>query len=224
MSAIHNFCTNTHLFICSTAFDAQSNSMIYLLPVIAALIGWITNYLAVKMLFHPKHPISILGISIQGVFPKRQAQLARKLGDLVSDELFSVDEVSRKIKEFSTSPETMELIGKRIEKTIREKLIKSFPMLSMLLSDDMITKVTSIFKVELRNFIRESADTLTEKLESELNIREMVTEKVEAFSTEKLEELLVSLMKKEFRFIELVGAFLGFLIGCIQVALTLAGT
>ena len=52
----------------------------------------------------------------------------------------------------------------------------------------------------------------------------MVTKKVEAFSTEKLEALLTSLMKKEFRFIELVGAFLGFLIGCIQVALTLAGT
>jgi uncharacterized membrane protein YheB (UPF0754 family) len=198
--------------------------MVYLLPFIAALIGWITNYLAVKMLFHPKLPISILGISIQGVFPKRQAQLARKLGDLVSDELFSVDEVSKKIKTFATSPETMEMVGKRIEKTIREKLVKSFPMLSMFLSDDMITKVTSIFKVELQSFIIESADTLTEKLESELNVREMVTEKVEAFSTEKLEELLTSLMKKEFRFIELVGAFLGFLIGCIQVALTLAGT
>lgn len=213
-----------HTFICSSIFDAHGNPMIYLLPVIAALIGWATNYLAVKMLFHPKLPISILGISIQGVFPKRQAQLARKLGDLVSDELFSVEDVSKKIKTFSTSPETMEMVGQKIEKTIRDKLVKSFPMLSMFLSDDMIAKVAGIFKVELQDFISESADALTEKLESELNVREMVTEKVEAFSTEKLEELLTSLMKKEFRFIELVGAFLGFLIGCIQVALTLAGT
>lgn len=224
MSALHNDCSHTHIFICSSAFDASGNSMIYLLPVIAALIGWITNYLAVKMLFHPKLPISILGISIQGVFPKRQRQLARKLGDLVSDELFAIDEVSNKIKDFSTRPETMEMVGKRIEKTVREKLVKSFPMLSMFLSDDMIAKVTGIFKVELQDFIRESADELTEKLESELNVKEMVTKKVEAFSTEKLEALLTSLMKKEFRFIELVGAFLGFLIGCIQVALTLAGT
>ena len=213
-----------HAFICSSTFDAHGNSMIYLLPIIAALIGWATNYLAVKMLFHPKLPISILGISIQGVFPKRQAQLARKLGDLVSDELFSVEDVSKKIKTFSTSPETMEMVGQKIEKTIREKLVKSFPMLSMFLSDDMIAKVAGIFQVELQDFISESADALTGKLESELNVREMVTEKVEAFSTEKLEELLTSLMKKEFRFIELVGAFLGFLIGCIQVALTLAGT
>ena len=197
--------------------------MIYLLPVIAALIGWVTNYLAVKMLFHPKLPIRLMGISIQGVFPKRQGQLAEKLGALVDQELFSVEEVSKKIKELSTSPRTMDQIGKRIERTIREKLVKSFPMLSMFLSDGMVTKVTETFKEELRDFMAQSADDLSTKLERELDVRKMVREKVEAFSTEKLEEILVSLMKKEFRFIELVGALLGFLIGCLQVGLTLAG-
>ncbi len=193
------------------------------MPVIAALIGWVTNYLAVKMLFHPKLPIRLMGISIQGVFPKRQGQLAEKLGALVDQELFSVEEVSKKIKELSTSPRTMDQIGKRIERTIREKLVKSFPMLSMFLSDGMVTKVTETFKEELRDFMAQSADDLSTKLERELDVRKMVREKVEAFSTEKLEEILVSLMKKEFRFIELVGALLGFLIGCLQVGLTLAG-
>ena len=197
--------------------------MLYLLPVIAALIGWVTNYLAVKMLFHPKLPIRLMGISIQGVFPKRQGQLAEKLGALVDQELFSVEEVSKKIKELSTSPRTMDQIGKRIERTIREKLVKSFPMLSMFLSDGMVTKVTETFKEELRDFMAQSADDLSTKLERDLDVRKMVREKVEAFSTEKLEEILVSLMKKEFRFIELVGALLGFLIGCLQVGLTLAG-
>ena len=197
--------------------------MLYLLPVIAALIGWVTNYLAVKMLFHPKLPIRLMGISIQGVFPKRQGQLAEKLGALVDQELFSVEEVSKKIKELSTSPRTMDQIGNRIERTIREKLVKSFPMLSMFLSDGMVTKVTETFKEELRDFMAQSADDLSTKLERDLDVRKMVREKVEAFSTEKLEEILVSLMKKEFRFIELVGAFLGFLIGCLQVGLTLAG-
>tara|TARA_B100000405_G_C16671985_1_gene406161 strand:- start:305 stop:901 length:597 start_codon:yes stop_codon:yes gene_type:complete len=197
--------------------------VLYLLPVIAALIGWVTNYLAVKMLFHPKLPIRLMGISIQGVFPKRQGQLAEKLGELVDQELFSVEEVSKKIKELSTSPRTMDQIGKRIERTIREKLVKSFPMLSMFLSDGMVTKVTETFKEELRDFMAQSADDLSTKLERELDVRKMVREKVEAFSTEKLEEILVSLMKKEFRFIELVGALLGFLIGCLQVGLTLAG-
>ena len=71
----------------------------------------------------------------------------------------------------------MELIGKRIEKTIREKLIKSFPMLSMFLSDDMVEKVTKVFKEELKDFIRESADGVAKKIEEDLDVRKMVREK-----------------------------------------------
>jgi len=47
---------------------------------------------------------------------------------------------------------------------------------------------------------------------------------VEAFSSDKLEEILFSIMRKEFRFIEMIGAVLGFLIGCVQVGLTLIAT
>jgi len=140
---------------------------------------------------------------------------------LVSEELFSVEEVTDRIKEVSTNQETMDLIGIRIEKTIREKLVKSFPMLSMFLSDDMVEKVTKLFKDELRDFIRESADGVAKKIEKDFDVREMVRKKVEAFSSDKLEALLSSLMKKEFRFIEVIGAVIGFLIGCAQVALTL---
>ena len=195
--------------------------LLLLLPLIAALIGWLTNYLAVKMLFHPKLPIKILGISIQGVFPKRQKQLAEKLGTLVAEELFSVKDVAQKLKELATSSESMELVGKRIEKTIREKLVKSFPMLAMFLTDEMVEKVTNLFKSELQDFLGESAQDLGRKLEETLDVKELVRVKVEAFSSNKLEEILVAIMSKEFRFIEIIGALLGFFIGCVQVGLIL---
>lgn len=195
--------------------------ILLLLPIIAALIGWLTNYLAVKMLFHPRLPFSFLGIKIQGVFPKRQKQLAEKLGVLVAEELFSVKDVTQKLKELATNQESMELVGKRIEKTIREKLVKTFPMLAMFLTDEMVEKVTNLFKSELQDFLGESAQDLGNKLEKSLNVEELVREKVEAFSSDKLEEILFSIMRKEFRFIEFIGAILGFLIGCVQVGLTL---
>jgi uncharacterized membrane protein YheB (UPF0754 family) len=198
--------------------------ILLLLTVIASLIGWFTNYLAVKMLFHPRIPFHFLGISIQGVFPKRQKQLAEKLGTLVAEELFSIQEVTLKLKELATSEESMDLVGKRIEKTIREKLVKSFPMLAMFLTDDMVEKVTNLFKAELQDFLAESAQDIGNKLEESLDVKELVREKVEAFSSDKLEEILFSIMRKEFRFIEMIGAVLGFLIGCVQVGLTLIAT
>ena len=197
--------------------------ILLLLPIIAALIGWSTNYLAVKMLFHPRLPLRIMGFSIQGVFPKRQKQLAEKLGTLVADELFSVKDIANKLKVLATSEESMEQVGKTIEKTIREKLVKSFPMLAMFLTDEMVEKVTNLFKTELHAFLGKSANDLGEKLEKSLDVKELVREKVEAFSSDKLEEILFSIMRKEFRFIEIIGAILGFLIGCTQIALTLIG-
>ena len=197
------------------------NTILFLIPLLAALIGWITNFIAVKMLFHPQKPLQFLGMTIQGVFPKRQNALAIKLGDLVANELFRMEDVSAKIQSFSTSKENTDAIGKRIEKTIRGKLIETFPMLSMFLSDDMIEKVTHLFRAELEEFITDSTSQLTKDLEKNLNINEMVRSKVSDFSSEKLERILVSLMKKEFKFIEIIGAILGFLIGCVQVLLTL---
>jgi uncharacterized membrane protein YheB (UPF0754 family) len=201
---------------------SEISPFLYLLPIIAALIGWITNYLAIKMLFHPHQPKKILGLTFQGVFPKRQAQIAEKLGDLVANELFSMKDVAQKIEDLSTQPETLEEVGKRIEQTIRGKLISAFPMLSMFLSDEMIEKVTSLFKGELEDFLRVSAQGLAVKMEESVDIQALVREKVQAFSSNKIEELLLGFMEQEFRFIEKIGAFLGFLIGCIQVFLVTA--
>ena len=196
--------------------------LLFLLPLIAALIGWMTNYIAVKMLFHPKEPKKIVGITFHGVFPKRQNVLAKKLGQLVADELFSVSDVSAKIKEFATSDEAMNEVGKRIEMTIRNKLVQAFPMLAMFLTDEMVEKVTGLFKNELKDFLSATSQGMGEKLEENLNVEAMVKERVNAFSSEKLEKLLNQLMKKEFKFIELVGAILGFLIGCLQLVISLS--
>jgi len=195
--------------------------IIFLLPIIAAIIGWLTNYLAVKMLFHPKVPLNLLGISIQGVFPKRQKKLAEKLGSLVAKELFSIGDITKKIEDIAKSEKSMELIGKRIEKTIRNKLVKSFPMLAMFLTDDMVEKVTNLFKSELQDFLTDFSQDIRERLEENIDVEKLVRDKVEAFSSDKLEQILFAIMKKEFRFIEIIGAVLGFIIGCFQVSLTL---
>ena len=54
-----------------------------LLPLIAAFTGWVTNLVAIRMLFHPRHEWRILGLRIQGILPKRQPDLARKVGQVV---------------------------------------------------------------------------------------------------------------------------------------------
>jgi uncharacterized membrane protein YheB (UPF0754 family) len=192
--------------------------MIYTLPFIAALIGWFTNFIAVKMLFHPREPINLIFFKVQGIFPKRQKVLAQKLGDMVARDLFSIDDLLDQIKS-SDNSQVLLLVENKLDDFIDKKLGASMPMLAMFLNDEIKSKIKGILLEEIALILPEVIESYGEQLKSSVDIKGIVTEKVLAFSTDKLEEILYSIMKKEFRFIEILGAILGFLIGIIQVAM-----
>ena len=54
---------------------------IWLMPVIGFVIGYFTNYIAIKMLFHPRKKI----FGIQGVIPKRRRALASRIAGIAPD-------------------------------------------------------------------------------------------------------------------------------------------
>ena len=193
--------------------------LIYTLPLIGALIGWFTNYIAIKMLFHPRQEVKIFFIPIQGVFPKRQKDFARKLGQVVSEELLSVQDITRHLKEKATSEAILNHIAMRLEDGITSRLPRAFPMLAMLLSGDMTEKIRKVLLEQISSLNEELIDKLSAELEDELDVHRIVEEKVAAFSSDKLEEILFSIMRREFKFVEMVGAVLGFLIGIAQVML-----
>ncbi len=62
---------------------------LWLLPLVGAFIGWVTNIIAIRMLFYPKHPVRIpfTSLTLQGVLPSRHADLAASVGRAVSEEL-----------------------------------------------------------------------------------------------------------------------------------------
>jgi uncharacterized membrane protein YheB (UPF0754 family) len=193
--------------------------LIYTLPIIGALIGWFTNYIAIKMLFHPKDEVRIVFIPIQGVFPKRQKDFARKLGQIVSEELLSVHDITKHLKEKATSEAILQHIAKRLEEGITSRLPRVFPMLAMLMTGDMTEKIKKNLMEQIAGLNEELIEKLSTELEDELDMQRIVEEKVAAFSSDKLEEIVFAIMRKEFKFIELVGAVLGFLIGVAQVLL-----
>jgi len=196
------------------------NYWLLLIPVISAFIGWVTNLIAIKMLFHPRLPVKILGITIQGIFPKRQEQFAVKLGKLVSEELLSFKDIEQKITDPENIKAMIPLIENHIDRFLREKLSETMPMLSMFIGDKTIDKIKEVFLGELENLFPIIMKSYLGKLQTELDLEAIVTEKVKAFSSEKLEQILYQVMSKEFTFIEIIGAILGFIIGLLQVVIT----
>jgi len=193
-------------------------SWYYLFPLIGALTGWITNWVAVKMLFHPKEPKNLLLFKVQGVFPKRQKAMAEKLGHIVASELFSIDDVVEKMKS-SDNSEVFGFVEQKIDDFINAKLPSSMPMLAMFLNDDLKNKIKTTLLQEISQVIPGVIDSYAKKLKNEIDVKAIVYEKVVNFSSDKLEDILYSIMKKEFKFIELLGGILGFIIGLIQLVM-----
>ncbi|MBU4485292.1 MAG: DUF445 family protein, partial [Candidatus Delongbacteria bacterium] len=73
--------------------ELENNILKFILfPIIGAIIGLFTNYLAIKMLFRPFKPITVLGIRLPftpGVIPKEHQKLADKIGSTVGDHLLT---------------------------------------------------------------------------------------------------------------------------------------
>lgn len=197
------------------------NIWLLLIPVISAFIGWFTNWIAIKMLFHPREPRKILGMTFHGIFPKRQQQFAEKLGKLVSQELLSFKDIEEKITRPENIHKIMPSIEAHIDHFLRNKLSEVFPMLSMFIGDKTINQLKGVFMTELENIFPATLKTYMGNLQQDLDLEKIVVEKVAAFSSDKLEAILYQIMSKEFRFVEIIGAVLGFIIGLLQVALTL---
>jgi uncharacterized membrane protein YheB (UPF0754 family) len=159
---------------------------------------------------------------IQGVFPRRQKALAKKVGEIVSTELFSGDDVAMAMKQNAKSKEVFETIAQKVEHVLVDKLPQALPMAAMFLTPELVSAVKGMFVDEINGAIDSVIDKLSVNVTKNLDVHQIVEEKVAGFSSDKLEEILMTIMKKELRFIELVGAVLGFLIGLVQVVLVQA--
>lgn len=194
---------------------------LYLLPVISAFIGWFTNWIAIKMLFHPKEPRKILGMTFQGIFPKRQQQFAAKLGAVVAGQLLHFDEIAAKIKDPAQLAAVKPEIEQHVDVFLHEKLKEKLPVISMFVGQGTLEKIKEGLMEEIDQMLPQVIGRYADNLSEQVNIEQIVSEKVAGFSSDKLEEILVAIMNKEFRFVEIIGGVLGLVIGLVQVAITL---
>lgn len=89
-------------------------------PVIGAVIGYFTNYIAVKMLFHPYKPVHIGKWKLPftpGIMPKRKTALAKAVGNAVGKNLFTSEDLKALLMSNDTTDKIVEGIIKKITNT-----------------------------------------------------------------------------------------------------------
>ena len=157
-------------------------------PVVGALIGYLTNWIAVKMLFHPRYEIRIWGRKLPftpGVIPKGQPRLARGIGNVVKNQLLTT-EVMRGIL---LSDKMKNQLADAVRKWISEQKASR-----VTLKDTALTLTDEDSLHEMVLFARESgAEYLMDRVE-EMDLAHIVVEKIVVIAQEKLSESMFGMM------------------------------
>ncbi|MBS4537997.1 DUF445 family protein [Clostridium sp. D2Q-11] len=188
---------------------------IFIMMIIGGLIGWLTNIIAIKLLFRPLYPIEIpiLKLKVQGLIPKRKNEVAQSIGIVVEEELLSIHEIIDKVIEEDDIDKIKVKIMQKINIIVAEKLP---PLIPSTFKKMILNYVNDFIDQEGESAIREMMDEMIDKAVDKVQISQIVEEKINAYEIEKIEEIIISVAKKELKHIEILGGILGLLIGFIQ--------
>jgi uncharacterized membrane protein YheB (UPF0754 family) len=192
-----------------------------LLPFITAFIGWLTNWFAIKMLFHPREPkaFPLLG-KWQGLVPKRQQQLAGQAAEIIEREIISHHVISTEIRKIDLTPYLEAAATRLIHERLAPKL-RQIPLLGGLINDEAVSRMEASAREEILREAEPVMDIIAGDFEQKFNVKELVEERIRAFDVIQLEEIVNEVAKTEFKTIERLGAVLGFLVGLVQLGLLL---
>ncbi len=98
----------------------------YLLPpLLGAFIGYVTNYIAIRMLFRPLRPWRLLGVRVPltpGIIPAKRHELAEKMGDMVGSHLLTSEDVGRALAKDSFRRELKGAVAEKLGNFVDREL------------------------------------------------------------------------------------------------------
>ena len=189
--------------------------------LISGAIGWITNWVAIKMLFRPHKEINLGLFKIQGLIPKRKSEIGSGIANIIQNELISVKDVIGNIDREEFSKRLNSLIDEVLDKNLKKKVKEKFPVLQMFFTDKVAKDVGNTIKDIVMENQEKIFEIFSNYAEENIDFEVIISDKISNFSLDKLEEIITLLAKKELKHIEIIGAVLGMLIGAVQYLITL---
>ncbi len=186
---------------------------VLMFAIIGMLIGWITNLIAIKLLFRPLKPVQLLIFNLEGVIPRRKKEIAKTIGRTVEEKLLSSDEIIQMMLQGEKREKIIQFMLREIHLTLKSKIPSYLPIT---IKENITYGIYSLIEHEMNRYLNSLSNKKLEDIKGMISFAEIVEEKINNFSIEEIETITYKLMRKELKHIELFGGFLGLFIGFTQ--------
>lgn len=188
-----------------------------LIPLISAVIGYVTNVAAIKMTFYP---IEYKGIKPflgwQGIIPSKAAKMANIAVELLTRELFKPRDVFAKLDIGQVNQLAAGDFEKMAQQIAQSVLSSRVPISETILGRNVKPAVASAVAGILPDVVASSMKKIQLNIDKILDLNSLAVEKLSEDKT-LINRIFLDLGGKQFRFIETSGAWLGFIFGLGQI-------
>jgi len=188
----------------------------WILPLFGILVGYTTNYVAIKLIFRPLNPIKLGNVVVQGVFIRRQVEVSTEYSKIVASKIITIENIFEYIIRGPGSEKLKLIVQKQIEKTIDQTtgLLKSLVE---------ITSGSKLF-IHIRNiacfrFMQELPMNIRHVFgyaENALNLEQILRQKMIGLSSMEFEAFLRPVFKEDEFKLFVIGAIIGGIAGLLQ--------
>lgn len=188
----------------------------WLLPATGALIGWFTNKLALILLFRPHEPVRLGLWHIQGIIPARHQRLAEAIARTVQRDLLSEEQIAHLVAEIDLRGDIEQAVAAAIDQRIDASRLHDLPLVGRI-GARFFTELRRMIMTAVARRVQEYQHQVAHRVATRVDIERIVRERVEHMDVGQVEELLLGILRDEFRYLEWMGAVIGGLIGAGQL-------
>jgi uncharacterized membrane protein YheB (UPF0754 family) len=184
-------------------------------PFVGAVIGWTTNYVAIKLLFRPHRPVEVFGYRFQGLIPKRRKEIARSIARAIEKELLSSEDIAGVLTNIEWKKEVEQVLEDLVEHRLSSEKLRKLPIVG-LVSDNLTYHLKYLLTKEILKQIDLKKDSIVAKFRKNVDVREMLFSKIDKLDVVRFEGLLTEFIARELKHLEYLGGVMGFIIGVFQ--------
>ncbi len=190
-----------------------------ILPLLGAFIGWLTNKIALWMLYHPTYPRGLRWLTWQGLIPKRRKELAQAITRTVTEKLLTEQDLNRMLDRVNLRSYLREVTDAFIERRLTGT-VRGYSVLPNSIRERLVATIKEIVAERLPARISDLSPGLAARLVADLDMANHLHDRIMNWPMDELERVTKEVAGREMRGIEMAGAVLGFLIGMIQALIS----
>jgi len=188
----------------------------WILPLSGLIVGFATNWLALKLIFFPERPIKIGWLVVQGMFVKRQKEVADEYAQIVARHILTPQKIFDTILLGSSSDLLYDLIYTNITRIVEAAGERHKPLLE-LFSDNRIQAIKNLAALHFSFHLPVLLNKIYPSLKKSLDIEATLQKKMAELPPDKYQGFLRPVFQEDEIKLILVGALLGFIAGGLQV-------